>query len=358
MKVFGFFRGFPGLGRVMSGTYLLSALKEKGYEVKAYSYLQGAGALKSHGIDCLLDEAPSNYQIMPIGLNPVGEISGKLIDLICQEKPDLVIVDGEPLFISTLATVYPKEKILALLNPADLYNSDIPESAINFFHTHYLSAGSAIVHGFDKNQIKLPEDSRGCDIKCTNTILRTEILNIDIKKHNEIAVILGGGSKNSSDSFLNSTILIAKRVVEAAEILSDEQFKIYCNDERIAAAAAQIPHSDNLSITSKYTLPREIYSVAKCVICRAGRNTISEVLYLNLPAVLIASSGDHRSSEQERNIEQARAFNRSRILQYSKEENASVLAQKVSACITAKQTPYCFVPGNDEALDYVLSKLC
>lgn len=45
MKIFGIFRGFPGLGRVVVGAGLLSMLKARGHEVKAYSYLQGNAVL-------------------------------------------------------------------------------------------------------------------------------------------------------------------------------------------------------------------------------------------------------------------------------------------------------------------------
>ncbi|MCR4656324.1 MAG: hypothetical protein K5770_08870 [Lachnospiraceae bacterium] len=46
MKIYGVFRGFHGLGRVMFGISMLSMLREAGHEVKAYSYLQGVKALR------------------------------------------------------------------------------------------------------------------------------------------------------------------------------------------------------------------------------------------------------------------------------------------------------------------------
>ena len=42
MKILGIFRGFPGLGRVVSGVALLETLRDKyDCEIKCISYLQG-----------------------------------------------------------------------------------------------------------------------------------------------------------------------------------------------------------------------------------------------------------------------------------------------------------------------------
>ena len=107
MKIYGIFRGFPGLGRVMSGVALLNSLRRQGYEVYAYSYLQGLEVLKQNNISLIHDEQPSKLHIMVIGLNPISKIAGEIYDDIIKNKPDLVLVDGEPLFISTLSMIYP-----------------------------------------------------------------------------------------------------------------------------------------------------------------------------------------------------------------------------------------------------------
>ena len=95
MRIYGFFRGFPGLGRVVSGISILSMLKDMGHEIKAYSYLQGVQALKEHSIDFLLEKQPTKNQVMAIGINPICEVAGEIISKICRDKPDMVIVDGE-----------------------------------------------------------------------------------------------------------------------------------------------------------------------------------------------------------------------------------------------------------------------
>ena len=59
MKALGIFRGFPGLGRVVSGVSILEALRDTyGFKVRAVSYLQGNEYLKTKGFE-LLNEATS-----------------------------------------------------------------------------------------------------------------------------------------------------------------------------------------------------------------------------------------------------------------------------------------------------------
>lgn len=357
MKIYGIFRGFPGLGRVMSGLSILSELKSLGHEVKAYSYLQGVTVLKDYEIEFLIDEQPPNNQIMAIGLNPICKVAGDIINLICSEKPELVIIDGEPLLISTLAMVFPRERILSLLNPADLYNPTLPDSTIKFYHSHYLSSGFAIVDGIDKNSIILPDDSRGCDILKTNTILRRDVIDTIISNNNDIVSVLGGGSSNASDSFLNSTIEMAKRILEAAILLPNESFRIYCNDARIANEILMEPYLPNVKVIAHYTSPKDIYSSAKVLLCRAGRNTISEILYHDIPAVLMSSSGDFRSSEQDKNIELACSLRDGRLFKYNKDENGKQLADKILKAENSNKCNVPFVPGNEEAMSFILDKI-
>ena len=213
MKVYGIFRGFPGLGRVISGISLMTELKKRGHEVKVYSYLQGVNSLKEHGLDFIIDKQPATQQVMAIGLSPICDIAEKIIGIICQEKPELVIIDGEPLLISTLAMVYPRERILAILNPTDLYNDSQPLSSISFFHHHYLSAGTALVHGISKDVAMSRDEKNGCEIVCTNTILREEVINANISEGRRIVAILGGGCCNSSGNFLTLLFVWERRLL-------------------------------------------------------------------------------------------------------------------------------------------------
>ncbi len=341
----------------MSGVSILSSFKELGYEVKAYSYLQGVKALSRHNIDLIMCEQPDTYHITSIGLNPVCRTSEKLIKLICQESPDLVIVDGEPLFTSTLVSVYPRNKVVSLLNPADLYNPANPVSSMNFFCKHYLSAGSAVVHGIDKDSIIIPKDTCGCNVIKTNTILRKDVLETVTKEKTNVVCILGGGSSNSSENFWNSTIEMAKRILETARCLINETFIIYCNDDTVAKAIKSISLPKNVRILSEYALPQEMYDTAKIILCRAGRNTISEILYLNIPAILMSSNGDFRSSEQNENIKKACSIRQGRLLEACNDETGDMLAEKIMSAINTENSTIHYNPGNVETMDYLLKLL-
>ena len=61
MKILGIFRGFPGLGRVVSGVALLETLRDK-YDVnKCISYLQGNRYLESHEFEDIREAIPMDY---------------------------------------------------------------------------------------------------------------------------------------------------------------------------------------------------------------------------------------------------------------------------------------------------------
>lgn len=355
MKIFGVFRGFPGLGRVVSGVSLLNELRKKGYEVSGYSYMQGKDILNNFDIKSILDQDPLVSNITEIGLNPISKVAGELINKILSEKPDLVIIDGEALLTSTLSLVYPKEKILTLLNPTDLHNSSLPESTIAFYKEHYLSSGSAIVHAPSLDPDNFKNNNSNCNLHLINTILRDEILQLkdNINKDN-IVGILGGGCANSSENFYNSTLNIGEKIIETAKRLSDENFLIYCNDTKIKNRLNEKAIDlKNMEIIDNYTKPKDIYSNAKLIMCRAGRNTISELLHLQTPSILFSSKGDFRSKEQDENIDIACSINPLKMRKSSLDETTDEIINKINSLIEDQRRGSEFTPGNNRALEII-----
>ena len=355
MKIIGVFRGFPGLGRVVSGVGLLNDLRKKGHDILGFSYMQGVDILNSYKINKLLNETPLKSNIMEIGLNPISKIAGELISKIIDENPDLVIIDGEALLASTLSLVFPKEKILTLLNPTDICNDSLPESTIAFYKQHYLSAGTAIVHMPNINADILPKEKLDCDLHLINTILRDEILNLkpDITKKS-IVGILGGGCANSSDNFYKSTLEIGKKIVEVAKKLSNEKFLIYCNDKEIKKSLDfEIINMNNIKVIEEYTEPKEIYTNAKLIFCRSGRNTVSELLYLQIPAILFSSKGDFRSKEQEKNIDAVCKINPFKLKKSSIDETIDEILKKIEKLVKIERSDVEFIPGNKKALQII-----
>lgn len=353
MKIYGIFRGFPGLGRVVSGVSLLKSLEEKGHQIKAYSYLQGKKLLEEEGIKSIIEKEPLERHIMVIGLNPISKESGELIESIVKENPDLVIIDGEPLLTSTLSLVFPKERICSLVNPTDLVNPSLPESSILFYRKHYMDAGTVLVHNVTQDSYQDLGERYQTNLCVLPTILRPEILKLNMSKEKKYIVsILGGGTVNSSENFIRSTCKILELIIKVAKKMPEELFKIYCNDKNIKEKVS-IELPDNVEIIAEYTKPATMYQEAKVVLCRAGRNTISELLYLGIPSLLFASSGDFRSVEQNKNIKET-SINSQRVVDSSHiEESAEKIVEKLQNLLTIGWSKERFKPGNAKALEKI-----
>lgn len=358
MKIYGIMKGIPGLGRVAAGVGLLKQLKNRGHQVKVYSYKQGLDLVNKCELTPIVDCLPIDRHITVIGLNPISRESGNLISKIVHDNPDLVILDGEPLLTSTLAMVFPREKILSLLNPTDIVNDELPVSTIRFYRYHYLRAGHAIVHSFKKeNYTKIGQEYE-CNILSVPTILRPEILDLQregARNPEHIVGVLGGGSNMASDGFFSSTVSIAKNIIQLARFLSNEQFVIYCNDYQVYKTVNDnLP--DNATLIHNYTEPRLIYNNAKIVLCRAGRNTVSELLFLNIPSLLYATQGDFRSSEQERNINEVCKLSKGIIRKCSPDDNVEKVYTEMQHALATTNTKHNFLPGNQEVIRYIEDK--
>lgn len=352
--IYGIFRGFPGLGRVSAGIALLKEFQKMGYEVAAISYLQGNEALISQGIPVLFNYIVDKSDITSIGINPITGFATKIIEKILVDRPAALIMDGEPLLQSTICDVYPKECVISLLNPSDLYNESLPKPTICFYHKNYLSCSNAIIHGIgleDNNYIE-----NGCKIHWIPTIIRQELFSID-KRNNDskrIIGILGGGSVNSSDKFVLSTVEIGRKIVSIAKGLGDYSFDVYCNDNKIQDEI--INHTElpaNVNIFSTYTSPKDMYKNARLAIARAGRNVVSELMLLNIPGLLIATNGDYRSKEQEKNIDMIVSIGNSLFDKVNIQERDAVLIERVRRKINREDLIKKFTPGNDHAIQII-----
>lgn len=357
-KIYGVFRGFPGLGRVSSGIALLQEFQNMEYEIAGISYLQGQEALRKQNVSQLFKYKIEPCDITSIGINPITGFANKIIEMIIKNQPDMVIIDGEPLLESTLCDVYPKEKIIALLNPTDLENETLPVSTMKFYHKNYLSASNAIVHGIGiKNANKI---YKGCNINYIATILRKEVVDIahSTTFTNRIIGVLGGGTVNSSRSFADSTISMGRKIIEIGKMLSDYEFYVYCNDYSIKRAIEKnVSVPANTNIVAEYVSPAVMYSNIRLVIARAGRNVISELLYLNIPGLLIATSGDYRSKEQEKNINMIINESNNLFDKFNIDDDTSILADKILLKLKEKKHTSGFIPGNDHAIHIIKSIL-
>ncbi len=342
------------MGRVSSGIALLKEFQNLGYEIAAVSYLQGTEALYRQDVPLLLDYNIEQCDITSIGINPITGFATKIIEKILEDQPSAIIMDGEPLLQSTLCDMYPKEKVIALLNPSDLQNDSLPKSTICFYHKNYLAGKNAIVHGvgIGNEVLKIRE----CNVHYIPTILRQEILEIAYveNKSNRIIGILGGGSVNSSDKFLSSTIEMGKKIAFIAKKMEAYFFDVYCNDSFIKHEIEKsVVLPSNFRITSSYRAPTEMYKDARIVIARAGRNVVSELLYLNIAGFLIATNGDYRSKEQEKNIDMMISVSNHLFDKFDLLDHDDVLIAKIDEKLKQQFIDRRFIPGNNYAVKII-----
>lgn len=348
MKVLGVFRGFPGLGRVVSGVSLLETLRDEYHcEVKAISYLQGNKYLKQRGF-CELQEA-STADYCSIGLLPTNKIGVYLHSTIKSFKPNLIIVDGEPLIIQSIKISHPDIKVVALLNPSDVDNPSNDSEAMDYFNSLYSMADLAIVHGLRntigkysyKHIVSLP------------TILRPEIIYQDYNRGDNIYCVLGGGTVNSSQEFIYSSVKIAELCLKTAHEFHDREMHIVCSCKSVAKSLLEQSIPQNVTIHKDILPAYKIYSDASLIITRSGRNTLSEVAYLGIPTVSFIAGDRYRKEEQ---LQNSTCFSCENVLKAPLDIDPDSFRSLCLSALTGVQNETkSFVPGNELAIDSILN---
>jgi predicted glycosyltransferase len=358
MKVYAVLRGFPGLGRVIAGFELLKHL-ENNYDaiVKVSTYFQGDSYINTKGYSSSIEV--DEKDISSVGIISVSKSGEKIIEDIVSFNPDIVIIDGEPILLQNLKISYPNLFIVSLLNPFDVNNPHNQKSSQDFFSYMYSYADLSIVHG-------LWEENKPNNFKnylSINSIIRDSIHTISLSKNsNSIVCLLGGGSKSVNSGFTSGTIEIAKQVIDLAISNEELDFTIYTSDEIIKNKITNhINAKDidikNLKVVGSITDEREIYSKARLVIARAGRNTISELLTLNMPSIIIPTTANFRGSEQLNNCTRIEYFDFPNIKAHYLDSGSGVLNQKMLQLFNASSNKNnkAYKPGNTRAVEAILN---
>lgn len=357
MKVYGILRGFPGLGRVMSGMTLLSELRDiYNAQIRLYTYCQGNSVLDSFHFSKAINEEPSDIEVTSLGLDPVSRISARLIDDIMKWQPDLVLIDGEPQLIELLSLCYDKRKIVGLLNPSDINNPSLPYSTQKFFHNAFGKAGALIVHGINNKDKTITNfDEKECKVYNINTIIRKEIITLKrIENSNVISCVLGGGSQFADKAFVDSTVSLGISVLEIAAHMPEYTFNLYCNDSQICKEIHKNNLSENVNVFEHFSKGLEIFGESNLIICRAGRNTISEILYLNIPGIVVAAGNNYRTREQISNIQNT-TKDFPNAIEFWDGEDRDELKKKIEAALSRGCIDNEFIPGNEQAIGIILN---
>jgi predicted glycosyltransferase len=360
MKIYAVLRGFPGLGRVIAGVEILKYF-ESNYnaEVKISTYWQGAEYISTKGYasSIIVDEK----DISNIGLISVSKSGELVIEDILDFNPDILLIDGEPILLHNIKISYPHLLIVSLLNPFDINNKHNRKSSQDFFKSMFSHADVSIVHGLWKEEKPFGFKQYAS----INSIVRDTISEISISNNsNSIVCLLGGGSKSVNSGFTSGTIEIAKQVVDIALLNPDNRFKIYTSDQRVKNEILEYKRSclhnhENISVIGNITDEKDIYAEARLVIARAGRNTISELLTMNMPSIIIPTTANFRGSEQMYNCKRIESLNNPNIKTHYLEFGSNSLNEKVLSLINSSFNNYesGLIPGNNTASEIILSEI-
>lgn len=312
MKIIAILRGFPGLGRVVAGLEVLEELQHQ-YQAQViiFTYLQGFEFAQKYDFD--IKNILSLTDISSIGIIPVSLSGETIIEQIEKFNPDFILIDGEPLLIYNIRLRFPYLKIITLLNPFDVENPYNKISSQLFFKDCYSKANLSIVHGLWK--VIKPENFTN-HFYSINTILRNDVIKIRPNfSENNIVCILGGGAVNTNENFIHNTIEIARKCINIAKFFPEYKIELICGCDNIFDMLIAIESCpENVLLFRDLKIPRELFMNCKIVIARAGRNTLSELLYLNIPSLVFATSCNIRGSEQQANLQTVEHLSKGNII--------------------------------------------
>lgn len=312
MKIIAILRGFPGLGRVVAGLEVLQELQHKYQaQVIVFTYLQGFEFAQKYNFD--IKNILSLTDISSIGIIPVSLSGEIIIEQIEKFNPDFILIDGEPLLLYNIRLSFPYLKIITLLNPFDVENPHNKISSQLFFKDCYSKANLSIVHGLWK--VSKPENFTN-HFYSINTILRNDVIKIrpDFSQKN-IVCILGGGTVNTNHIFFQNTIEIAKNCINISKYFPEYKIEVICGCDDIFDMLMAIEDCPkNVLLFRDLKIPREIFMNCKMVIARAGRNTLSELLYLDIPSLIFATGCNIRGSEQQSNLQTVEHLSKGNIM--------------------------------------------
>lgn len=344
-RILGIFRGFPGLGRVVAGVSLLETLRDNyDYDVRIISYLQGNKYLESRGFQNFTEASPMD--LCSIGLLPTNKMGVYIHNTIKDFVPDAVLIDGEPLILQSIKISYPSIKIITLLNPADVNNPNNDKEAMDFFNALYSLSDLAIVHGLRS----VDKDHRYKKLISINTIIRRELITVKNIPMGNIYCVLGGGTVNVAQQFADSTLRIGELCQNVASLLPDYTIHIICSSENISKTLKENNYPENVLLYDGIISAQKYYSDASLVITRSGRNTLSELAFMGIPAITFVSGCSYRQVEQSNNIHD---LNISTIVPATLEITTEEFAELCLKMI-GKRADCHFRCGNDEAIKYIL----
>lgn len=350
MKIVGILRGFPGLGRVVSGTEVITHFRDHfDAEILIFSYLQGEEYLKTKGIAPQYTVKSQDYS--SIGIIPVSDFGEFIIQTVGNFKPDLILIDGEPLMVQCLKLVYPKIRMAVLLNPFDVDNPHNQKSSSIFFNDLYSRSDLAIVHGF--SELKSLNGYK--NLHSINTIIREEVISISSAfSKNKICCVLGGGTANGLKEFEDSTMALASLFTVLPEYLPQFEYHIFCSGSLLLNRIAEKNRKGNISIHHNIESSDQYFKDSKLIITRAGRNMLSELLFLGIPTIAIPVGCKYRTKEQIANAKIVEIISQKKIIYFDLDSSVYDFVSLCKSMIKLNSRGITtWEPGNKKAIELI-----
>jgi hypothetical protein len=285
---------------------------------------------------------------MSLGIQPVSASAERILELSRTLRIDCVVIDGEPLMVLAIKVGLPGVPIVSVMNPSDWCNAQLPPSTIAFFRFCYGASDYRIVHGLER---LAEEESNALS---TSTIIRREVLSLSsVERSNVVSVVFGGGTTCATSAFHESCQAFFRVVLEVARNEASLVFKVFLSGARFPYAEGGVPA--NVVIVEKLAMARDVYD-CEVVVARAGRNTISEILFLRKKAVLFSVVGEHRTGEQRKNALVAESLG-SRAVRLLESYDGRSLCAEIRQLQRTSAAGAEFIPGNTEAIGFFSQKM-
>ncbi len=340
-------RGTPGLGRVVAAVELARALEES-FRVECFfvTYANGRLYLEALNTQCVVQI--DRQDVMSLGIQPVSVSAERILEFVKKSHIDGVVVDGEPLMALALKVGLPDVAVISMMNPSDYWNAHLPASTVGFFRFCYGQADYRLIHGLES------VTPREGNVLSTSTIIRREVLALSSSgRASVVSVVFGGGTASATSAFYESCRLFFKVVLDAARQETSLLFRVFLSEAEFPCQDGDIP--TNVVIVKDIAAARDVYD-CEIVVARAGRNTISEILFLKKKAVLFSVIGEHRTAEQQRNASLAQEWGRQSVRMLTSYDS-TLLCAEIKKLQRTGTPDYEFSPGNTEALRFIAEKM-
>lgn len=351
-------RGYPGLGKVMGAYAVDTMLRQRlgsNYASLFFSYFQGYQYLATRArpaVDLLAHCPPFEPGRFCAPLGPETE---RLVEELERFQPNLVINDGEPYLIDVTAKLLGLPTVV-LAHPLDLHNPQNSRIGIASFRYFYSRADLVIAHGMDRLPPECLElgGSAGRVLEI-NTIVRPSLMaGAASPSEPFLACVLGGGSRNASRDFFESTVRLGEWTIQACNDLGLPAATVFCADENVYGRLA--PISSSVTRLTLEAEPRDITETlikADLVVGRSGRNLMSELVALGKRGLAVPCQGPkHRASGQMKAALEAVELNPNlRLAELA--DGYEAFRDKLEKRHRASPEPCRWQPGNADAADAI-----